>query len=100
MPRELVAIDVRTPAFRSYEDQPLGRDEIRVRAEFGAPKHGTELHGYRGDSPFSDSHWDPAQRIFLPGAESSQFPRALGNIAVGIVVEVGRDVEGVRVGER
>jgi threonine dehydrogenase-like Zn-dependent dehydrogenase len=100
MPRELVAIAVRTPAIREYEDRLLEADEIRVRAEFGAPKHGTELHGYRGDSPFSDSHWDPAQKLFLPGTTDSQFPRSLGNIAIGTVVEVGARVEGVSVGDR
>jgi threonine dehydrogenase-like Zn-dependent dehydrogenase len=100
VPRELVAIDVRIPALQQYEDRPLNPDEIRVRTEFGAPKHGTELHGYRGDSPFSDSHWEPDQKIFLPGAQGSQFPRPLGNIAVGMVVEVGASVEGVAVGER
>lgn len=100
MPRELVAIAVRTPAIREYEDGPLGSDQIRVRTEFGAPKHGTELHGYRGDSPFSDSHWDPDQRIFVPGAPTEQFPQSLGNIAVGTVVEVGAAVERVRVGDR
>ena len=34
MPRELVAIAVRTPAIRAYEDRPLGPDEIRVLTEF------------------------------------------------------------------
>ncbi len=101
MPRELVAIAPRTPAIREYEDQPLRPGEIRVRTQFGSPKHGTELHMYRGDSPFADSHWDPVGRIFLPGpAESASFPRSLGNIAVGVVVEVGPDVTGVAVGER
>jgi threonine dehydrogenase-like Zn-dependent dehydrogenase len=100
MPRELVALAVRTPGFREYADEPLGRGEIRVRTRHGAPKHGTELHMYRGDSPFGDSRWDPVERVFLPGAaEGPQFPRPLGNIAVGAVVEVGPGVEGVAVGE-
>ena len=100
MPRELVATGVRAPALRTYEERPLGAGEIRVRTDFGAPKHGTELHMYRGDSPFEDSHWDAAQRMFLPGAQIGGFPRPLGNIAVGLVVEVGPDVQGLAVGER
>jgi threonine dehydrogenase-like Zn-dependent dehydrogenase len=100
MPRELVAIAVRTPAFRDYDERPLAPDEIRVRTMFGAPKHGTELHGYRGDSSFSDSHWSSDERIFLPGAPPDQFPRALGNIAVGRVVEIGANVDGIRVGDQ
>jgi threonine dehydrogenase-like Zn-dependent dehydrogenase len=101
MPRELVAIAVREPAFREYADQPLGPGEIRVRTQFGAPKHGTELHLYRGDSPFADSRWDPAAQMFLAGAPPlSPFPRPLGNIAVGLVEELGPRVEGIEVGER
>ena len=101
MPRELVAIAVRTPAIREYEEAPLGPGEIRVRTAFGAPKHGTELHMYRGDSPFGDSHWDAEQKIFLAGTSPQPaFPRPLGNIAVGTVVEVGEGAEGVRVGDR
>jgi threonine dehydrogenase-like Zn-dependent dehydrogenase len=100
MPRELVALGIRQPAIRPYDDAPPGPGEICVRTRFGAPKHGTELHGYRGDSPFSDSHWDPAAKIFLPGAPPNNFPRPLGNIAVGIVAEVGDDVSGVALGNR
>jgi threonine dehydrogenase-like Zn-dependent dehydrogenase len=101
MPRELVAVAPRTPAIREYDDEPLGRADIRVRTEFGAPKHGTELHGYRADSPFADSHWDPAWKAFLPGPTGAgTFPQRLGNIAVGTVVEVGAEAEGIAVGER
>ncbi|MGH2460661.1 MAG: zinc-binding dehydrogenase [Chloroflexota bacterium] len=101
MPRELIAVAARTPLIREYADEPLGPDEIRVRTEFGAPKHGTELHMYRGDSPFGDSHWDAEQRIFLAGpSPQAGFPRPLGNIAAGTVVEVGEGVKGVRVGDR
>ena len=67
MPRELVAVAARTPAFREYQDEPLRPDQVRARAEYAAPKHGTELHLYRGDSAFSDSRWDPKEKVFLPG---------------------------------
>ncbi|HLH71713.1 MAG TPA: zinc-binding dehydrogenase, partial [Chloroflexota bacterium] len=103
MPRELVAIAVRTPAICEYEDQPLQPNEIRVMTQFGAPKHGTELHGYRGDGATSNAYFDLNQRVFLPaGPEhgpSRRFPRPLGNIAVGVVNEVGAEVEGVTVGD-
>lgn len=101
MPKELVALAVRTPGLREYEEQPLGPGEVRLRTQYGSPKHGTELHGYRGDSPFADSHWDAEQALFLPGtAPGSDFPRPLGNMAVGIVTEVGAGVAGVEVGDR
>lgn len=101
MPRELVATAIRRPIIREYLDKPVRRGEIRVRTEFGAVKHGTELHMYRGDSPFGDSHWDAADRVFRPGkGKSGRFPLALGNMAVGVVIEVGPNVAGVSVGDR
>jgi threonine dehydrogenase-like Zn-dependent dehydrogenase len=101
VPRELIAVAVRTPAIRQYDEQPLRPGEIRVRTEFGAPKHGTELHMYRGDSAFGDSQWDATRRLFVVGAPpGGGFPRPLGNVAVGRVVELGRDVSGVAIGDR
>lgn len=101
MPRELVAVAMRTPALREYQDEPLRPGEIRVKTLYGAPKHGTELRQYRGDSLLADSHWDPEQRIFLAGAgPRPQYPRPLGNMAVGVVTEIGPGVEGVVVGDR
>jgi threonine dehydrogenase-like Zn-dependent dehydrogenase len=101
MPRELVATGVRTLAIREYVDEPLGPGEIRVRTEFGAPKHGTELHNLRGQSPQADSYWDSERRIFLPGpGPRPTFPMRLGNIAVGTVTEVGPGVTGIAEGDR
>ncbi|HUX86158.1 MAG TPA: zinc-binding alcohol dehydrogenase [Chloroflexota bacterium] len=103
MPRELVAVAVRTPALRAYVDQPLQPNEIRVTSQFGAPKHGTELHGYRADGATGHAYWDPALKLMMPAGPdhppAQQFPRTLGNIAVGVVSEVGSEVEGVKVGE-
>ena len=45
MPRELVAIAPREPVLREYVEPPLQADQIRIRSEFSAPKHGTELGG-------------------------------------------------------
>lgn len=100
MPRELVAVDVRKPVIREYTDSPLQRDQIRVRTLFGAPKHGTEMHMYRGDNPFADSYFDYEQRIFRSRTENVEnFPMPLGNMAVGEVVQMGAVVEGVTIGD-
>jgi threonine dehydrogenase-like Zn-dependent dehydrogenase len=101
MPRELVATAPRTPVLRAYADDPLQSGQIRVHTTFGAPKHGTELHNYRSENPYVDQHWDPTHRIFLPSpAPRPSYPMSLGNIAVGLVTEVGPDVEGVVIGDR
>lgn len=101
MPRELVAIESKKPVLREYEEKPLDENEVRIKTEFSSPKHGTELHVYRGTSPFQDKEFSPAWRMFLPreGA-TSLFPRPLGNMSVGTVVEVGRKVSKFKVGDK
>lgn len=101
MPRALVATAIKSPTLVEYEDQPLGPNEIRAITIFGSPKHGTELHMYRGDSPFGESHYDSTEGLFLPGtADHSLFPMSLGNIAVARVTEVGSEVEGFAIGDQ
>ncbi len=81
MPRELVALDVRKPALREYEDGPIPEGHVRVKVEFGSPKRGTELTMYRGDR--------------MPG-----FPMGLGNMCIGRISDIGEGVEGCSVGDR
>lgn len=90
MPRELVAVAPRTPVIREYEETPLKEGEVRLKSEFSAPKHGTELGMYRGSSPFSRKRWEPDIRLFFPLEESEapRFPLHLGNMTVGVVTEV------------
>lgn len=98
MPRELVAVEARTPQLREYEEQPLRAGEIRVQTLYGAPKHGTELHIYHGD--LAEQSYDEALQVFMPTPPGrSRFPFHLGNIAVGRIVEVGPDVAGVGLGD-
>ena len=81
MPKELVAVDVRQPVIREYEDGPVSEGHIRVKVEFGAPKHGTEMTLYRG-------------------YRGARFPMGLGNMCGGRVVELGEKVEGFSLGDR
>jgi threonine dehydrogenase-like Zn-dependent dehydrogenase len=102
MPRELVAIAHRTPVLREYEEPPLSPRQIRIRAEFASPKHGTELVGYRND-PAANRPYDPWLGAVVPRpAEEGlrAFPRPLGNMAVGTVIEVGDEVSRFRAGDR
>ena len=48
MPRELIAPAQEQVAFREYESQPLQANEIRVKSQFGAAKHGSEMASYKG----------------------------------------------------
>jgi len=81
MPRELVALDIRKPVLRDYEDGSVPDGHVRVEVEFGSPKRGTELTMYRGD-------------------RMSGFPMGLGNMCVGRITEIGQGVEGCSVGDR
>ena len=102
MPRELVATAPKTPVIREYEELPLGPRQIRIRTEFASPKHGTELVAYRND-PVASRPYDPSWGATMPRAPEmalQSFPRPLGNMAVGTIVEVGPEVTRFRVGDR
>ena len=66
MPKELIAVAPRTPVLREYKEPSLKPGEVRLRSIFSAPKHGSELRGYRAEtkdhtSPFevgtTDARW-------------------------------------------
>ena len=48
MLRELIAPAQEQVAFREYESAPLQANEIRVKSQFGAAKHGSEMASYKG----------------------------------------------------
>ncbi len=101
MPRELIATGPGQTAFRNYDEPPLGDDQVRIRSEFAAPKHGTESHGFLGDTSLSQKSFDEQYRIFLPSeGKKAAFPRALGNMTVGVITEVGARVDRFTVGDR
>jgi threonine dehydrogenase-like Zn-dependent dehydrogenase len=102
MPRELIATAPRTPVIREYEEPPLGAMQIRIKTEFASPKHGTELVGYRND-PVANRPYDFAWGANIPRPAEvglQGFPRPLGNMAVGTVVEIGPEVTRFAVGDR
>src|SRR6266542_4524785 len=101
MPRELVAVAPRTPELREYAPPLLRPGMVRVISELGAAKHGTELMGYRGTAIFNTHRYDPEMRLLVPKEEQTTgFPRALGNMIVGRVAEVGADVTTLAVEDR
>lgn len=100
MPRELVALEPRKPALREYEEPDLRLRQIRIRTEFASPKHGTEMVGYRNE-PSARRPYDPEWGAVVPRPEAEaprNFP--LGNMAVGVVSEVGPEATRFRPGER
>ena len=89
-------------AFESFEPADLAANEVRVRVDFAAPKHGTETK-VMTSNPHLRKRWDPQLRIFLPRAEAAADPgagtRPVGNMVVGTVCELGAGVERWRMGD-
>jgi len=100
MPKALIAIAPRTPVLQEYDEAPLASQQIRIRTEFASPKHGTELVSYR-DDPAAHRPYNPVWGAVLPrDPQQASFPRSLGNMAVGIVEEIGNEVSRFTVGDR
>ena len=100
MPRELIALEPRKPVLREYEEPELGLGQVRIRTEFASPKHGTEMVGFRNE-PSARRPYDPEWGCVIP-REAGEGPRnfPLGNMAVGVVTEVGPEATRFGVGDR
>ena len=102
---KLVATAPREAKLVEYEDRPIASDEVKVKVEFAAPKHGTELADFRGTTPFIDGKFDDEWRMFVQ--RDKEEPRGivfgdlpLGNMFVGTIIEAGADVTEYKVGDR
>jgi threonine dehydrogenase-like Zn-dependent dehydrogenase len=107
MPQGLYIDKPESIRMKEYQDPDLRENEVRIRAEFAAVKHGTEFHLLSGQSPFQQNYFDGELRLFVrksgPTAEEpGQQPagRFAGNMVVGIVTDIGCSVSTVRAGER
>jgi threonine dehydrogenase-like Zn-dependent dehydrogenase len=105
MPKQLVAIAPREASLLDYEDVPINSNQIKVKVEYASPKHGSELAEFRGESPHIAEYYDSEWQTFLPrDSENSQAINFgkwnLGNQWVGVITEVGSDVQGYAIGER
>lgn len=103
--KKLVATAPRKAELREYEDRGLKSNEVKVKVEFAAPKHGTEIADFRATSPFIDGKFDEEWRVFTKrnedeprGIEFGDLP--LGNMWVGTITEIGSDVTEYEVGDR
>ena len=100
MPRELIAPERERVAFRDYPSEPLAPDQVRVRSQFGAAKHGSEMALYKGYG-LPRGRYDHALGIFTGDAEGREhFPAVLGNMCIGEVVETGSAVTDLQRGDR
>lgn len=101
MPRELIAPAQGQVAFRDYDSLPLQPNQVRVKSEFGAAKHGTEMSFFKGYGQ-DRGHYDPDYKLFLPSPDQGRvrYPAGLGNMCIGTVVEIGNAVTKLAIGDR
>ena len=101
MGKGVVFTKPRTVEFESYEDLPLGPQELRVRTLYSGISAGTELTAYRGSNPYLSKQWDAKNRLFLSSEAPSQpYPLSgWGYEEVGEVIEVHPDVTSLKVGD-
>ncbi len=99
MPQAYTLVAPRTLELREYEDPPLGPRDVRLKSILSGISHGTELNLYRGTAPFAEKHFDREHRLFMPNEEIGFRPMRLGYEMVSRVVEVGAEVNEVKVGD-
>ncbi|HET6428653.1 MAG TPA: zinc-binding alcohol dehydrogenase [Phycisphaerae bacterium] len=103
MPRQLLGVGTTDFGLYEYEEPELKPDQIRVRSEFTAAKHGTELAGRKGYAAHR-GRFDRERGLFempqraAPPAKGT--PGGAGNMTVGTITEAGAEVEGLAVGDR
>lgn len=89
------------PVLEYYEEGVLPKGYVRIRSEYGAPKHGTEWHG-AGTDPFAKVYYDEETHIFKK-REKELIPEGktgLGNMFVGRITEIGEGVENFTLGQK
>jgi threonine dehydrogenase-like Zn-dependent dehydrogenase len=91
----------RIVGFESFEDQPLGPHQVRLRTLYSGISAGTELTAYRGSNPYLHKRWDAARKLFVPAEQPAlTYPvSGWGYEEVGEVIEVGSKVESVGLGD-
>jgi threonine dehydrogenase-like Zn-dependent dehydrogenase len=98
MVRELIAPAANQVAWREVEPPALQPHQVRVLSGHGAAKHGTEMALYRGYAG-PRGRYAADLRLFRTDRAGVAYPVALGNMVVGKVVEVGADVDRLKVGD-
>lgn len=92
---------IRNICFKEIEIGDIKPNQVRIKTLFSGISHGTEMNEYRGDSPFyRKGNFDRKMRLFTQAiSKRREYPIQTGYENVGKVVEVGKDVIGLKVGD-
>ncbi len=100
-PGKLTTTELHKVEWAEYDEPALAADQVRIRGEHGAAKHGTELAFFKGYAqPRGD--FDGEHKLFRYNADDADpgAPLPPGNMIVGLVTEVGSEVKAIAVGQR
>lgn len=101
MPLELIADRPGHAILNEYDEPALEANQVRIKSLFSSVKHGTELRGFRADTPDASDRWDGELKLHRRGESAGDaFLRKLGNMCLGTITEVGDDVTALSVGDR
>jgi len=93
--------DTREVGFVDRQETPLTATKEGVHTLFSGIPSTTELSSYRSISPHQMNQWDADTRRFVAGDDAYAVPvDAIGYEEVGMVVELGSDVSGLKLGGR
>ncbi|HUW83637.1 MAG TPA: zinc-binding alcohol dehydrogenase [Phycisphaerae bacterium] len=99
MSRELIRLPDGQMTWRAYDEPALEPSQVRVRSDFGAAKHGTEIAGHKGYAA-QRGPFDKEQGVFTYRKSGRAGPSTVGNMTVGTVVEAGAAVGELAGGDR
>lgn len=100
MPRELWAISPDEAELRQYDEPELKDGQVRVKSQFAASKHGTETAFVKGYAAQRGSFDREIGAFIRPDKPPEPRPGRVGNMFVGIVVELGPGVSQLKPGDR
>jgi len=104
MPKEIVVVDRGQIVVREYEEKLLEPNQVYIRSELSAEKHGTTLTFYKKLSSYKRKVWNNELELFLVEKKGKKKESGsvmhLGNMTVGTVVKVGKKVSRLKVGDR
>ena len=103
-PTKQRVLTLQGPRQARFSEEPLrdaGPDDVLIRSLYSTLKHGTEMLGFSGKSPFLTQSFDRDLRLFAPRDATTHFyPQPMGNMVVGEVEFAGARVENLAPGQR
>ncbi len=101
--KRLVCNNEFKPRWEPCSLDPLGPEQVRVKSELTAAKHGTEMSQFLGKAIYSTTPYLREEKVFDRSRQRNYDPAAwagCGNTTVGTVMAVGAQVKDLKEGDR